>query len=1256
MALEERIIARAIEEEMKTSYLDYAMSVIVSRALPDVRDGLKPVQRRILYGMLELGLRPDAPYKKSARIVGDVMGRYHPHGDAPIYEALVRMAQDWSFRYPLVDPQGNFGSIDGDPPGAQRYCVTGETLVVTDGGLRRIDRLSPDGREEIAIRVLSRDGQVHTASKWFACGPFPVRRVRTRRGYELTGTWNHPLLVWVSGEDGRARLQWKTIGQLRVGDWLVLDRSERLWPQGLVDLIPYHPVLPVGSRVQRHALPVHLTEDLAFLLGALVAEGTLRPNVVEFTSTPGEYADAFRDCWQRTFPSCRLHTFLRQPVSYGKRPFWQMQVVNRQVIAFLERLGLRGKSGEREVPEVILQAPQPVAAAFLRGLFEGDGSVGRPLKAGLRSGVWVLLCAKHRRLLAQVQVLLLRFGIVSSVREDRGRGMWRLYICGRDDVQRFIAKIGFLSQTKRQALACALAAQRGRTLSTSDAVPFVGSYVRAHARRGQREWVARHNVDRLGRLRAALPRLAAVLDPDDLRLVADALERGYLYEPVVAIEDAGEQPVYSIRVDSPCHSFVGNGFINHNTEARLSRLAMELLADIDKETVDFVPNFDESLREPVVLPARVPNLLMNGASGIAVGMATNIPPHNLGEVVDALVALIDDPALPDAELLRHVKGPDFPTGGVILGRDGIKAAYTTGRGSITVRARVEIEELRGGKTAIVVTELPFMVNKAALIQRIAELVRLRKLNGVTDLRDESDRRGLRVVVELRRDVNPQIVRNQLFKHTQLQTTFGAILLALVDGVPRVLTLRELLEHYLAHRRTVVIRRTRYDLARAEARAHILEGLRIALQHLDAVIALIRKARDTAAARDGLMQTFGLSQAQADAILELRLQRLTRLEREKLEEEYRQLLQDIARFTEMLADADAPRPRLIMRAIRQELLEVKERYADARRTRIQAREAEAFEAEDLIPDVDVVITLTRNNYIKRLPLETYRLQRRGGRGVVGATPREEDVVEHLVVTTTHAVLLIFTDRGKVYRLKAHEVPEGGRVARGVALVNLVTIAPDERVTALIALRSFEEEGALFMATARGLVKKTGLMEFIHTRRAGIFAITFDGPDELVGVRHIRKATEVILATRLGRALRFKADLVRETGRTARGVRGIRLRPDDAVVGIADVTEGEALLTLTANGYGKRTRFGQYPLKGRGGFGVVNIRLTRRTGPVVAVRAVDEEDELLIISERGQVLRTPAASVPLVGRAAQGVRVKKLDEGDRLAAVAVISKEA
>ncbi len=683
------------------------------------------------------------------------------------------------------------------------------------------------------------------------------------------------------------------------------------------------------------------------------------------------------------------------------------------------------------------------------------------------------------------------------------------------------------------------------------------------------------------------------------------------------------------------------------TEARLTAIAQEMLADLEKDTVDFVPNFDQSRQEPTVLPARFPNLLANGASGIAVGMATSIPPHNLREVCDALVALLDQPDLPTEELLKIIRGPDFPTGGLILGREGIRETYTKGRGTIVMRAKAHIEELRGGRAAIVVTELPYLVNKAALTARIAELVREKKIQGISDLRDESDREGIRVVIELRREANPQVVLNQLYKHTQMQTNYGAILLALVGGVPRQLTLRDLLWHYLEHRRSVTTRRVRFELARAEERAHILEGLKVALDHLDQVIALIRSSKDVPAAREGLMKVFGLSERQAEAILEMRLQRLTRLERSKVEEEYRELLKTIAYYQDVLRD-----PRKVDAILRQEILEIKEKYGDPRRTKITAAEEATFEEEDLVPDAEVVITLTRDGFVKRVPLETYRAQRRGGRGVVGAVTREEDFVEHLVVTTNHAYLLFFTNRGKVYRLRAYEVPESGRTARGTGLMNLVNLGPTERVTAVIPVRSFEDAGYLFMVTKQGLVKKTGLLEFLGTRRAGLVAITLKPGDELVAVRLTDGKREIILGTREGQAIRFREAGVREMGRSAAGVLGIRLRPQDEVVGAAVVGEKPEVLTVTDQGFATRTRVEEYRLQARGGSGIRNVRVGPKNGRVVAIRGVGPEDELLLASEGGQILRTPVREIRTVGRGAQGVRVMRLEEGDRVSAVAVV----
>jgi len=685
------------------------------------------------------------------------------------------------------------------------------------------------------------------------------------------------------------------------------------------------------------------------------------------------------------------------------------------------------------------------------------------------------------------------------------------------------------------------------------------------------------------------------------------------------------------------------------TEARMSRITAEMLADIEKNTVDFVPNYDGSTKEPAVLPARIPNLLINGSSGIAVGMATNIPPHNLGEVIDGVIMLIDHPEAGPLDLMRAIKGPDFPTGGKIMGREGIRAAYQTGRGSIQVRAQASIERISGGKSAIVVHELPFMVNKARLIEKIADLVKEKKIDGITDLRDESDRRGMRVVIELRRDAKPQVILNQLYRHTQMQETFGVIMLALVHGRPRVLNLRQVLEHYLEHQKEVVTRRTRFDLERAEARAHIVEGLRIALDHIDAVINTIRSSRTVENARDALMQKFGLTQKQAEAILEMRLQRLTGLERDKLEEEYRELQEKIAYLRGVLADENK-----VLGIIKKELTEIKQKFADRRRT-IITEESTSFDVEDLIPEEEVVITITNQGYIKRQSLNTYHSQRRGGRGVTAMGTKEEDFVRHLFITSTHHFFLFFTNKGKVYRLKVHEIPEAGRQAKGTAVVNLLYIDQGEKITAVIPVRRFAEGQYLFMATRFGIVKKTELIQFDTSRRDGIIAINLEEGDELVEVKLTDGREEIIIGTRRGLAIRFPEQDVNPYGRTARGVKGITLDEGDAVVSMDIIIPGADVLAVTANGFGKRTPVEEYRLQSRGGRGIINIKTTPRNGPVVALQIVRPEDEVMAISAEGIIIRLQAGEISRMGRNTQGVTIMRLNEGDQLVAIARVSAE-
>jgi len=800
---EERIVPVSIEEQMRESYLRYAMSVIIDRALPDVRDGLKPVQRRILYSMHELGMRSNRPHRKSARIVGEVIGKYHPHGDAAIYDAMVRMAQDFNYRYMLVDGHGNFGSIDGDPPAAMRY-----------------------------------------------------------------------------------------------------------------------------------------------------------------------------------------------------------------------------------------------------------------------------------------------------------------------------------------------------------------------------------------------------------------------------------------------------------TEVRLTSFAEEMLRDLEKDTVDFVPNFDDTLEQPAVLPSRVPNLLVNGASGIAVGMATNIPPHNLGEIIDGLVMLIDNPDASINDLQKVIKGPDFPTGGLIIGREGINEAYATGKGRIQMRARVQLEQMTNGKTRIVISELPYMVNKASLIEKIAELVRDKRVDGITDLRDESDRDGLRVAIEVRRDVNPHIVLNHLYKHTQLQETFGVIMLALVDGEPKILNLKEVLGHYLEHQREVVTRRTRFELRKAEERAHILEGYRIALDNLDEIINLIRKSANDQEAKEGLMTRFGLTEKQAVAILDMQLRRLTGLEREKIEAEYVELLKKIARYKEILADIKE-----VDAIIREELLEIKERFGDSRRTEIVSGSTD-IEIEDLVADEDIVVTLTHQGYIKRMPVSSYRNQRRGGRGVTALTTREEDFVEHLFITSTHSHIVFFTNKGKIYRLKGYDIPEASRQARGVALINLVPIEPEERVQTVYAVKDYGNGEYVVMATKMGRVKKTALDEF-NSPRAGLIGIVLEEGDELVGVKLTQGDEEIILVTKEGMSIRFNETEVRPMGRAAMGVKAITLNPGDEVVGMNVAVPDGQLLVVTEKGYGKRTSLEEYRAQGRGGKGIKAINKTERTGGVVGVKVVSEEDELMLITQGGIMIRQSVADIPLFGRNTQGVKLMRLEEDERVVAVALVA---
>ncbi|HOY62994.1 MAG: DNA gyrase subunit A [bacterium ADurb.Bin236] len=686
------------------------------------------------------------------------------------------------------------------------------------------------------------------------------------------------------------------------------------------------------------------------------------------------------------------------------------------------------------------------------------------------------------------------------------------------------------------------------------------------------------------------------------------------------------------------------------TEARLDKLAMELLADIKMNTVDFVDNYEGTEKEPLALPARYPNLLVNGSSGIAVGMATSIPPHNLQEVVDATIAVVEEPEIEPEKLIKMIKGPDFPTYGEIVGKQGIKDAYLTGRGKVTLRGKIEPEETKTGKQRLVITEIPYMVNKSNMIEGLADLVRGKKIEGISDIRDESDRGGIRVIIELKKDANPYVIQNLIMKHTQMQTTFSIIMLALVNNEPKTLALKEMLEYFIEHRRDVVRRRTQFELDKAKARAHILEGLRIALQNIDEVIAIIKKSKDVATARETLMKRFELSEIQAQAILDLRLQKLTSLEQKAILDEYAELIKKIAELEDILAN-----PRKVDAIIVKELTEIKEKYGEKRRTRIVVGGAE-IDIEDLIQREDVVITVTRDGWVKRLPVDTYRTQGRGGRGVIGLTKKSEDTVKHLFVTCSHDIILFFSNRGQIYRMKAYQLPQAGRTAKGIPLVNLLQLAPAERITAVIPIKEFDDEHYLMMITKDGLVKKTKLSEYDTPRKGGIRAITLRQGDELRYVIISNGEREVVIGTRKGLSIRFKESDVRAMGRGAAGVRGIMLNRSDEVVGASIVDDDKAMLAVCENGYGKRTLLKYYRGQNRGGKGILNIKVSERNGDVVGIAVAGVEDELMMISEKGIIIRVPVRTISAtIGRSTQGVRLMRMDESDKVVAFEVFKEE-
>jgi DNA gyrase subunit A len=1152
----DRIEPVGLEVEMQRSYLDYAMSVIVGRALPDVRDGLKPVHRKILYAMFDSGYRPDRGYVKCSRVVGDVMGQFHPHGDSAIYDALVRMAQPWSLRYPLVDGNGNFGSPGNDPAAAMRYCLSGDARIRTADGSVRIDHVVPDaapGSEtDIDLKVRDRNGELVRATKFFHSGEHPTLRLRTREGYQLTGTHNHPVLCLVDVA-GVPTLLWKLLAEIAPGDRVVIQRT-----------------------------------------------------------VPDE--------------------------------------IGYPMLEHVEAAVLAARSAAKFVPEFVWHGPAAVKRAFLQAVFEGDGSSS--LLA--RNSMQISYSTRSDRLAGEVQQLLLEFGVISKqCRYDSGE--IKLVVTNRRDARIFARQVGFLGRKQAKLESELAAVPTTSTALSGDHVPFVGDFIREHGatRWTERDWLRRHNVDRVERWERDREEIAArITEREVLDVVEPLVDGRFYYAEVADVADAGVRPVYSIRVDTEDHSFLSDGFVSHNTECKLDPLAMEMLRDIDEDTVDLQDNYDGRAKEPTILPSRIPNLLINGSEGIAVGMATKIPPHNLREIAAAVQWCLEHPEEDEATTLEAligiVKGPDFPTYGLIVGTQAIQDAYRTGRGSIRMRAVVEVEEDSRGRASLVVTELPYQVNPDNLAERIAELIKEGKLAGIADIKDESSgRTGMRIVLVLKRDAVAKVVLNNLYKHTQLQETFGANMLALVDGVPRTLNLAQFIRYYVEHQIEVIRRRTAYRLRKAEERAHILRGLVKALDALDEVIALIRRSPTVEEARQGLIQLLEIDEIQATAILDMQLRRLAALERQKIIDELAKLEIEIADLKDILAKPERQR-----KIISEELGEIVAKWGDDRRTQILPFDGEVS-MEDLIAREDVVVTITRTGYAKRTKVDLYRSQRRGGKGVSGASLRQDDIVSHFFVCSTHNWMLFFTNKGRVYRAKAYELPEASRVAKGQHVANLLAFQPDEHIAQVIQIPDYQVAPYLVLATRKGLVKKTRLEEFDSNRSGGIIAINLRDEDELVGAALVGPEEDLLLVSKKAQAIRFNAtdEALRPMGRATSGVIGMRFSEEDQLLAMEVVRTGMDVLVATNGGYAKRTPIEEYPVQGRGGKGVLTAKITERRGGLVGAVVINPDDELFAITSNGGVIRTPVKPVRRTrDRNTMGVKLMDLPDGVTIVAIA------